>query len=124
MVKKEKKETSNLDLDEDLQKLRQEIRTKYGDDSVRIHTEAKAIDFISTGIISLDKALGGGVPLGRMIELIGNTGAGKTTIILSTMVEAQKKFPNKSVVYVDAEHALDIPWAERIGIDLRRFDHV
>lgn len=124
MAKPKKTESNNLDLNEDLQKLRTEIRNKYGDDAVRIYTEAKQIDYISTGIISLDRALGGGIPLGRYLELIGNTGAGKTTIILSTMVQAQKKFPNKSVVYVDAEHALDIPWAEKIGVDLRRFEHV
>lgn len=129
MLKKTAKEkTKNqslpLDLENELKNLRIELRDKFGEEAIKVHTEARHIQFISTGIISLDRALGGGIPLGRMIELVGNSGAGKTTVILSTMIQAQKQFPDKTVVYVDAEHALDVPWAVKLGIDLKRFDHV
>ena len=110
--------------DQELADLRVELRSKFGERAIKTHLEVKPIESISTGILGLDRALGGGIPLGRMIELVGNSGAGKTTIILSAMIQAQKKFPDKIVVYIDAEHALDIPWAAKVGIDLSRFDHV
>ncbi len=113
-----------LDLDKELEATRNELREKFGEKAIRVYLEAKHVDYISTGIIGLDKALGGGIPLGRQIELVGNSGAGKTTVILSTMIQAQKQFPDKIVVFIDAEHALDLPWAVKLGIDLKRFDHV
>lgn len=118
------KKSLDLGLDNELENLRTELRSKFGAEAIQTHTEAKHIACISTGIIGLDKALGGGVPLGRMIELVGDSGAGKTTVILSTMIAAQKQFPDRIVVYIDAEHALDVPWAVKLGIDLKRFDHV
>lgn len=119
-----KNPSPNSNSDIELESLRTELREQFGEDAVQQYTEAKHVETIPTGIICLDKALGGGVPLGRMIELVGNPGVGKTTIILSAMVQAQKKFPDKTVVYVDAEHALDVPWAVKLGINLNRFDHI
>jgi recombination protein RecA len=119
-----KNQSQPLSSDTDLSSVRTELKEKFGVDVIQRYTEAKHIDTIPTGIIGLDKAMGGGIPLGRMIELVGDSGAGKTTIILSTMVQAQKKFPNKTVVYIDAEHALDVPWAVKLGINLNNFDHV
>ena len=81
------------------------------------------INRIPTGVLDLDLALGGGIPCGRMSELFGNPSAGKTTVVLSIMAEAQKKFPDKNCVYVDVEHALDLNWAQQIGVDLARFEH-
>lgn len=70
---------------------------------------------LSTGSIALDHALGGGVRSGRITELIAWEGAGKTTLCLHLIAEAQKKGLN--VAYVDAEHALDEKYARAIGVD-------
>ena len=120
----QKAESPLSNLENELIKLRQEIREKYGKGSILVHTEPRKIETVSTGILALDKALGGGIALGRYVELLGNPSSGKTTIVLSIMAQAQNKYPDKTVVYVDAEHALDTEWAVKLGIDLSRFDHV
>jgi len=77
----------------------------------------EAIPAVSTGSLSLDIALGiGGLPYGRIIEIYGPESSGKTTMCLSTMAEAQKQ--GKTVAIVDAEHALDPLYAEKLGVDL------
>ena len=75
------------------------------------------VDFIPTGSISLDAALGiGGVPRGRIVEIYGPESSGKTTICLHIVAEAQKR--NGMAAFVDAEHALDIGYARKIGVDV------
>lgn len=77
----------------------------------------EAIPSVSTGSLSLDIALGiGGLPYGRIVEIYGPESSGKTTLCLSVMAQAQKQ--GKTVAIVDAEHALDPLYAERLGIDL------
>ena len=72
---------------------------------------------ISTGSISLDFALGiGGVPRGRVLEIYGPEASGKTTVCLHIVAEAQKQ--GGIAAFVDAEHALDIGYARRIGVDV------
>ncbi|MFB3924728.1 MAG: recombinase RecA [Syntrophales bacterium] len=80
-------------------------------------TEVSAdIPVISTGALSLDYALGvGGVPRGRVIEIYGPESGGKTTLALHIIAEAQKK--NGLAVFIDAEHALDIAYARKIGVN-------
>ena len=74
------------------------------------------IDAISTGSISLDIALGiGGIPRSRIIEVYGPESAGKTTLSLHMIAEAQKA--GGRVAFIDAEHALDVEYAKRLGID-------
>ncbi|MGC8594973.1 MAG: recombinase RecA [Candidatus Kryptoniota bacterium] len=74
------------------------------------------IDAISTGSISLDWALGiGGIPRGRITEIFGPESSGKTTLCLSTIAEAQKL--GGVAAFIDAEHALDLNYARRIGVD-------
>ena len=74
------------------------------------------IEAISTGSLSLDIALGiGGYARGRVLELYGNEAAGKTTLALHMIAEAQKA--GGSVAFIDAEHALDVEYAKRLGID-------
>ena len=74
------------------------------------------IEAYSTGSLALDIALGvGGVPRGRVIEIYGPESSGKTTLALHVASEAQKRGGN--VVYIDAEHALDIGYAAKLGVD-------
>ena len=74
------------------------------------------IDFISTGSISLDGATGiGGIPRGRVTEIFGPEASGKTTICLHVIAEAQKK--NGIAAFIDTEHALDIGYAKKLGVD-------
>ncbi len=76
----------------------------------------KDIEVISTGALSLDIALGiGGLPKGRIIEIFGPESSGKTTIALQTIAEAQKK--GGVVAFVDAEHALDVTYARKLGVN-------
>jgi recombination protein RecA len=75
------------------------------------------IDSISTGSISLDAAIGiGGIPRGRVTEIFGPESSGKTTICLHVIAEAQKK--EGIAAFIDAEHALDINYAKKLGVDV------
>jgi len=75
------------------------------------------IDFISTGALSLDIGLGtGGLPKGRIIEVYGPESSGKTTLALSTIAQAQKT--GQTVAFIDAEHALDINYAAKLGCQI------
>jgi recombination protein RecA len=75
------------------------------------------VDSISTGSISLDAALGiGGIPRGRVTEIFGPESSGKTTICLHVIAEAQKK--GGVAAFIDAEHALDIAYAKKLGVDV------
>ncbi len=77
----------------------------------------KNIEAISTGSIGLDAALGiGGLPMGRIIEVYGPESSGKTTLALHTIAEAQKK--GMVCAFVDAEHALDTQYAEKLGVNV------
>src|SRR5438132_437183 len=75
------------------------------------------IDAIPTGAISIDYALGvGGVPRGRVIEIFGPESSGKTTLALQVIAEAQKL--GGMAAFVDAEHALDASYAQKLGVDV------
>jgi recombination protein RecA len=75
----------------------------------------KDIDIISTGSIILNRALGiGGLPVGRVVEVFGPESSGKTTLALSTIAQAQKK--GIICAFIDAEHAMDLNYAEKLGV--------
>jgi recombination protein RecA len=75
------------------------------------------IDVISTGAISIDYALGiGGVPRGRVVEIFGPESSGKTTLSLQVIAEAQRA--GGTAAFVDAEHALDAAYAQKLGVDV------
>jgi recombination protein RecA len=85
---------------------------RLGDDSTRLGVEA-----IPTGSLALDIALGvGGLPRGRIVELYGPEGSGKTTVSLHVVAEAQKG--GGLVAFIDAEHALDPAYAKAVGVDI------
>ena len=85
---------------------------RMGDNSVVRHMEA-----ISTGSLGLDIALGiGGVPKGRVVEIYGPESSGKTTLTLHIVAEAQKE--GGTTAFVDAEHALDPQYAEKLGVNM------
>ncbi|HMB31782.1 MAG TPA: recombinase RecA, partial [Desulfohalobiaceae bacterium] len=93
------------------------IERKYGQGSVMFLSDEahQAVPSISTGSIGLDLALGvGGIPRGRVIEIYGPESSGKTTLALQILAEAQKA--GGSVAFVDAEHALDVQYAHRLGV--------
>ena len=76
-----------------------------------------AIEVISTGSIGLDSALGiGGLPKGRVIEIYGPESSGKTTLAIHVIAEAQKK--GGMCAFIDAEHAFDSVYAQRLGVDI------
>ncbi len=80
-------------------------------------TNAEGIEVISTGSISLDSALGvGGLPKGRVVEIYGPESSGKTTLALHAVAQAQKK--GGLAAFIDAEHALDPEYAQKLGVDV------
>jgi recombination protein RecA len=115
MAKKKKEKIEEGGLKETLE----EIKQKFGEGAIMKLKEMKPVDveIISTGSISLDMALGvGGVPRGRVIEIYGPEGGGKTTLALHIIAEAQKR--GGVGAFIDAEHALDPDWAKKIGVNM------
>lgn len=98
-----------------------EIEKQFGKGSIMKLGEAGArlgVEAIPTGSLGLDLALGvGGLPRGRVVEIFGPEGGGKTTLALHVIAEAQKK--GGTAAFVDAEHALDPGRAESIGVDIQ-----
>jgi recombination protein RecA len=74
------------------------------------------VECIPTGSLSLDLALGGGIPKGRIIEIYGPESSGKTTLSLHAIAQVQKS--GGTAAFIDAEHALDPAYAKRIGVDV------
>lgn len=96
----------------------EQIEKNYGKGAIMRMGEAKKINVetIPTGSLSLDLALGGGVPKGRVVEIFGPESSGKTTLALHIISEAQKA--GGQAAFVDAEHALDPEYAQKIGVDV------
>ncbi len=97
-----------------------QIEKQFGKGSIMRYGEASlkmAVDVISTGALALDIALGiGGIPRGRIVEIYGPEGSGKTTVALHIVAEAQKA--GGIAAFIDAEHALDPVYASRLGVDI------
>lgn len=96
-----------------------QIEKQHGKGSVMRLGEGpiQLVDVTSTGSISLDAALGiGGIPRGRVIEVFGPESSGKTTLCLHIIAEAQKT--GGITAFIDAEHALDIGYAKKLGVDV------
>lgn len=95
-----------------------QIERNFGKGAIMKMGEAKkiAVETIPSGSISLDIALGGGIPRGRVIEIFGPESSGKTTLTLHVIAEAQKR--GGQAAFIDAEHALDPVYARKIGVDV------
>ncbi|TVU68403.1 MULTISPECIES: recombinase RecA [Cobetia] len=96
-----------------------QIERQFGKGAVMRMGDAPrvAMPSISTGSLGLDVALGiGGLPLGRVVEIYGPESSGKTTLTLSVIAQAQKQ--GKVCAFIDAEHALDPSYAEKLGVNL------
>jgi recombination protein RecA len=94
------------------------IEKQYGKGAIMKLGEAHAtnVETVSTGSLSLDLALGGGIPRGRVVEVYGPESSGKTTLTLHAIAEVQKA--GGTAAFIDAEHALDPAYAKRLGVDV------
>ena len=96
-----------------------QIERQFGKGSIMKLGDNKALDIdaISTGSLGIDIALGiGGLPMGRIVEIYGPESSGKTTLTLQVIAEAQKE--GKTCAFVDAEHALDPIYAQKLGVNI------
>lgn len=94
-----------------------QITKQFGDGSIRRLGDTARVDveLISSGSLSVDLALGGGYPKGRIIEVYGPESSGKTTLTLHAIAEVQRN--GGTAAFIDAEHALDPAYARRLGVD-------
>lgn len=95
-----------------------QIKKQYGDGAIMEMGDAgiSTIHRFPSGSLSLDLALGGGFPVGRIIEIYGPESSGKTTLSLHAIAEVQKQ--GGRAAFIDAEHALDLSYAKKIGVDI------
>ncbi|MGR3806859.1 RecA protein [Pasteurella testudinis DSM 23072] len=97
-----------------------QIEKQFGKGSIMRLGDSQALDVeaISTGSLGLDVALGiGGLPMGRIVEIFGPESSGKTTLTLSVIAQAQKE--GKTCAFIDAEHALDPIYANKLGVNVQ-----
>ena len=94
-----------------------QITKQFGDGSIMKLGDTQKVDveLISSGSLSVDLALGGGYPKGRIIEVYGPESSGKTTLALHAIAEVQRL--GGTAAFIDAEHALDPAYAKRLGVD-------
>ncbi|GAB0110242.1 recombinase RecA [Pseudoalteromonas distincta] len=96
-----------------------QIERQFGKGSIMKLGDNKAlnIESVSTGSLGIDIALGiGGLPMGRIVEVYGPESSGKTTLTLQVIAEAQKE--GKTCAFIDAEHALDPVYAQKLGVNI------
>jgi len=120
MAKKDKAEKVDKSADGKSQALglaMAQITKQFGDGAIMKLGEAQKVkvELIPSGALSLDLALGGGYPKGRIIEIYGPESSGKTTLALHAIAEVQKA--GGTAAFVDAEHALDPSYANKLGVD-------
>lgn len=115
-LKEQKKEAGRPD---SLENLMEALQSKFGEgavmklgDAVKTKTET-----IPSGSFSLDVALGGGIPKGRIVEIYGPESSGKTTLALHAIAEVQRR--GGKAAFIDAEHALDPEYASKIGVRVK-----
>ena len=94
-----------------------EVNKKYKTDIIRKASDLKGIEFIPYTSPMMNYLTRGGVPVGRIIELVGLPQSGKTTTALDIISNFQKKYKDKYCVYLDAENTIDKEWGETLGVD-------
>ena len=120
MAKETKNTEASSEKEKALEQVIAQIEKQHGKGSImRLGEDTTTnIEVISSGCLPLDMALGiGGVPRGRIIEIYGPESSGKTTVSLHIIAEAQKN--GGTAAFIDAEHALDPTYAQRLGVDLK-----
>lgn len=118
-MKKNKENNKNPEKNSDLDKLLDSLQEKFGEGAIMKLGDVKKINIstVSTGSFSLDLALGvGGFPRGRIVEIFGPEMSGKSTLALHAISEIQKQ--NGRAAYIDAEHAMDPDYAQKLGVKL------
>jgi len=116
---KRDKEDKDIEKRSDLDKLLDSLQDKFGEGAVMKLGDVKKVNVavVPTGSFSLDIALGvGGFPKGRIIEIFGPEMSGKSTLALQAIAEVQKR--GGKAAYIDAEHALDPEYAQKLGVKL------
>ena len=94
-----------------------EVNKKYKTDIIRKASDLKGIEFIPYTSPMMNYLTRGGVPVGRIIELVGLPQSGKTTTALDIISNFQKKYKDKYCAYLDAENTIDKEWGETLGVD-------
>ena len=114
-------EGGSMDKDKALAAALSQIERNFGKGSIMRLGEGEVIEdiqVVSTGSLGLDIALGvGGLPRGRVVEIYGPESSGKTTLTLQVIAEMQKL--GGTAAFIDAEHALDIQYAQKLGVNLQ-----
>lgn len=104
-----------------MQKTLEKIRAAMPDETIAKYKDyGGSIDVktISTGSLAVDSVLGGGFAEGRLIDIVGHTSAGKTTLALTACAELQRTKPDANILYIDAECALDPKYAKMLGVNM------
>ena len=114
-----KKAEEKKDTKGELENLMESLQSRFGEGAIMKLGEAQHINVetIPSGSFSLDLALGGGLPKGRIIEIFGPESSGKTTLALHAVAEVQRR--GGRAAFIDAEHALDPEYAQKIGVKVK-----
>ncbi|MEK7464554.1 MAG: recombinase RecA [Patescibacteria group bacterium] len=118
-IKKDKEIEKKEDKAKELETLMESLQSRFGEGAIMKlgDTTRAKVETIPSGSFSLDIALGGGLPKGRIIEIYGPESSGKTTLALHAVAEVQRR--GGRAAFVDAEHALDPDYAAKIGVKVK-----
>lgn len=119
MAKAKKSKTTDIEKSDNLESLIESLKSRFGEGAImRLGDRVNMrVETISSGSFSLDIALGGGLPKGRIIEIFGPESSGKTTLALHAIAETQRN--GGKAAFIDAEHALDPEYATKIGVKIK-----